>query len=100
MRARQGALPTLGYQTLLWLCPDSSLLNMELNICEEVNCEFQNHSNQRVHSIDHIPESECAEICNKSLKSQILGLLEYNIHQIYLFPPGLWILLYNESQNN
>ena len=83
MLARWVTLPTMGYQTLLWLCPDSSLLNMQLNICEEVTCEFQNHSNHRVHSIDNIPELECAEICNKSLKLQIFGLLEYNIHQIY-----------------
>ena len=83
MLAQRVTLPTLGYQKLLWLCPDSSLLNMELNICEEVTCEFQNHGDHRVHLIDDIPELECAEICDKSLKSQIFGSLEYNIHQIY-----------------
>lgn len=67
MLAQRVPLPTLGYQKLLWLCPDSSLLNMEHNICEEVTCEFQNHSDHRVHLIDDIPELECAEICDKSL---------------------------------
>lgn len=55
MLAQRVTLPTLGYQKLLWLCPDSSLLNMELSICEEVTCEFQNHGDHRVHLIDHIP---------------------------------------------
>lgn len=55
MLAQRVTLPTLGYQKLLWLCPDSSLLNMELSICEEVTYEFQNHGDHRVHLIDHIP---------------------------------------------